>query len=223
MIAAVIPAYNEESYIGQVVRSARQYVDVVIVVDNNSTDLTATVAESAGAWVLREYKQGAGAATWRGWCVAKAMECEGIITLDGDGQHETGDIPLMISWIKNSLADVVLGTRFLTANAIPPYRRFGIKVITFFCNLFAADPVSDAQCGIRAFSRKAMQSIRLEESGYGLMIEEIIKARHFKLKVLNIPVTCYYRGLDKDSNMNPIRQGLYTLFYILKWRLKLHE
>jgi glycosyltransferase involved in cell wall biosynthesis len=222
MITAVIPAYNEERYIADVVERVLKYVDVVIVVDNNSEDGTARLAEGVGALVLKEHTRGAGSATNMGLQSAKAIGSDIVVTIDGDGQHDPADIPHLIEPILKNDADVVLGSRFMNQNiTIPLYRKFGIKVITLCCNICTNNWITDAQCGLRAFSKYALQTFDIEEHGYGIMIEEIMKAKKAYLRVEEVPVQCFYRGLKSDSGMNPIKQGIMTLLYIIKWRLRL--
>lgn len=221
MIVAVIPAYNEETYIREVILETFKYVDAVIVVDNCSKDKTVRIAEGAGAMVITEYIQGAGAATNRGMQMAKAMGADIVVTIDADGQHNPMDIPRLVEPIIKNDADVVLGSRFINQCIIPTYRRFGIKVITLCCNLYSNVWLTDAQCGLRAFSKFALKTFTLEEKGYGIMIEEIMKSKKLWLRIREVPVQCFYRGLESDSGMNPVKQGILTLLCILKWRLKL--
>jgi glycosyltransferase involved in cell wall biosynthesis len=194
MIVAVIPAHNEETYIGEVVKETFKYVDAVIVVDNNSKDKTARIAEGAGAMVIPEYIRGAGAATNRGMQMAKAMGADIVVTIDADGQHNPADIPQLVEPILKNDADIVLGSRFINQGVvIPAYRKFGINVITLCCNLYSNVWVTDAQCGLRAFSKYSLKTFTLQEHGYGLMIEQIIKARSLGLRIKEVPVKCIYR------------------------------
>jgi len=222
MITVVIPAYNEEKHIADVVKKALKCADYVVVVDNNSTDNTYQVASDAGALVVSEQIQGAGAATRKGFEIAQQLMSDIVVTLDGDGQHSPFDIQYLIKPILDNDADVVWGSRFKgTLLQIPGYRKFGIKVITLCCNLLSRECVTDAQCGIRAFNKFSLMTFKVEENGYGVMIEQIMKARHLHLRVKESPVQCCYRDFGSDSSMNPVKQGLLTLLCILKWRLKL--
>jgi len=223
---AIIPAFNEEHNIGEVVRGTLKHVDKVYVIDNNSKDQTANIAEKAGAIVFPEYEKGAGAATRHGWCVCKELarmgECDIVVTIDGDGQHNPDDIPWLLAPILKNDADVVLGTRFVNPEIMPGYRRFGNKVITLCANLYYnGDWITDAQCGLRAFNKLALNALTIEENSYGLIIEAIMKSRSLGLRIAEVPVQCIYRGLDQDSNMNPVKHGLSILLGIAKWRLKL--
>jgi glycosyltransferase involved in cell wall biosynthesis len=222
---AIIPAFNEEYNIGSVVKETLKYVDVVYVIDNNSSDNTAGIARESGAISLIEHDKGAGAATSHGWKICKWLasigQCDVVVTLDGDGQHDPADIPRLIEPILKNDADVVLGSRFIHQGVIPPYRKFGNDVITLCSNIYyKGDWVTDAQCGMRAFGKIAIVSMDIEEKGFGLIVEAIMKSRQLGLRIAEVPVQCIYRGLDQDSTMNPVIHGISILLGIVKWRLK---
>jgi len=223
---AIIPAFNEEQNIGLVVKETLKYVDAVYVVDNNSSDNTAGIARESGAIALIEHEKGAGAATAHGWRVCQWLasigQCDIVVTLDGDGQHNPADIPHLVEPILKNNADIVLGSRFINQTTIPAYRKFGNDVITLCSNVYyKGDWVYDAQCGMRSFNKLALTALDIEEKGYGLIIEAIMKSRSLGLRIAEVPVQCIYRGLDQDSNMNPVKHGLSILLGIAKWRLKL--
>lgn len=224
-VVAIIPAHNEEQFIGNVVIQTLKYVDAVYVVDNNSTDKTSRIAQSYGAIVIPEGVKGAGAATAAGWRVSKGLakigHCNILVTLDGDGQHDPHDIPKIIEPILKGEASVVFGSRFMGKNNIPAYRKLGIKVITIACSLFSKQPLTDAQCCLRAFGLPAIMDIDLTDKGFGFSIEEIMKARKLKLRIKEIPVECVYRELKSDSTMNPIKHGISVLLKVFEWRFKL--
>ena len=136
MILAVIPAYNEEGRIAQVVAAAKRYVDAVLVVDDGSTDRTAECAVQAGARIVSHAQNcGAGAATMTGLDAARMLGAQIVVTLDADGQHDPQEIPLLLKPIQEDKADIVFANRFGRKNIIPLVRRVfnGIgNVLTLF-------------------------------------------------------------------------------------------
>lgn len=138
-VSAVIPAFNEESRIADVVRGAGRVVDEVVVVDDASTDNTARVAERAGAVVVRQQaNEGYIAAIRRGFQVASGNV---VVTLDGDGELPASSIPDLVAPILDGTADMVQGRR----DSIPrPSERF----LTWLAN--RAAPVGDSGTGMRA-------------------------------------------------------------------------
>lgn len=118
-ITAIIPAYNEQISIGSVVLAARNYVDRVLVIDDGSTDRTSEIAELAGAEIIHHEKNmGKGEALKTGFHAAEDSDI--LVTIDGDGQHKTSEIPNIIQPIIDGEADIVNGSRYLKAGEKTP-------------------------------------------------------------------------------------------------------
>jgi glycosyltransferase involved in cell wall biosynthesis len=218
---AIIPAYNEEKTIGEVVSQTLQYVDSVIVINDQSTDNTVNVAVCAGASVkFTKGNRGVGKATRQGILLALIYGADAIVTLDGDGQHNPGDIPQMLKLLGRF--DIVLTSRFMDMfTNIPAYRKFGVKVITFAYNFGYKYKVNDAQCGLRAFRSTILEQIDLEEDGFGFSTEILIKARSKGCHITEMPTTVkYHKEFKQNSTLNPIKHGLSVLLCTLKWRFK---
>ena len=132
MLTFIIPAYNEESHIESLIQSARNYVDQIVVCDDGSTDDTASIAKKSGAVVIsHKTNQGYGAAIISLFEYARNNNAQIMITLDGDGQHDPKQIPLLLDTLTRHNVDVVIGSRFLNQNTeAPGYRKRGIKIIT---------------------------------------------------------------------------------------------
>lgn len=218
MIVAGIPAFNEEKTIGKVVLLTQKYVDKVIVCDDGSTDFTADIAEKLGALVIRHQKNlGYGAAIQSLFQEAEKLNADVLLTLDGDGQHSPEQIPRMLKPLQSGEADIVIGSRFLNAekNEIPTYRRFGVKLITKMSNGNNNNKISDAQSGLRAYTRNAIQRLELLENGMGISAEILRKAHDKNLKIVEVPATIRYNGLDTSTH-SPWRHGLNVITTILK-------
>jgi glycosyltransferase involved in cell wall biosynthesis len=199
LIVACIPAYNEEKTIAKVVLLTQKQVDVVVVCDDGSEDLTADIAQRLGATVIRHDENlGYGAAIQRLFRKALEMEADVMVTLDADGQHNPEEIPRLIQPILNGESDVAIGSRFLEEhNDIPAYRRFGIKLIT---NLVRSKKFSDALCGFRAYGKRAIKSLALYEEGMGVSTEILMAAEHRNLTMMEVPVYVRYKGLDTSGH-----------------------
>lgn len=218
LIIAGIPAYNEEKTIAKVVLLAQRHVDVVVVCDDGSEDLTADIAQKLGAIVIKHGKNmGYGAAIQTLFEKAKALNADSLVTMDADGQHDTKQIPKLIQPILENKADIVIGSRFLQPNSgMPLYRRFGIKVLTKMTKSSRErGTLTDAQCGFRAYSRKALEGLVLEEAGMGISSEILLKARGLGLVVTEVPVEVRYRGLETSTH-NPLKHGLGVIGAIVK-------
>jgi glycosyltransferase involved in cell wall biosynthesis len=218
LIVAAIPAYNEEKTIAKVVVRAMKHVDKVVVVDDGSTDDTAAIAEHLGAHLVRhEGNRGYGAAIQSCFSFARDINSDALVILDADGQHNGDDIPRMLAPIRAGDADIVVGSRFAGADTseVPSYRRAGLRIINEATNRIAKQKISDTQNGFRAYSRKAIQQIRMYERGMGVTSEIQIRGGDAGLTVLEVPVEVAYKGL-KTSSQNPLSHGLEILGAVLQ-------
>lgn len=212
-VAAVIPAFNEEKYIGTVVLKARQYVDETIVVDDGSSDQTAKVARLAGATVIQhQQNKGYGASIQSLLAEAKKRDIGIAVLLDGDSQHNPDDIPRLIRPISEGF-DLVIGSRALQSKNIPGYRRVGQKVIGGFSRVLSGENLSDSESGFRAFSRKALDSLELKENGMAISAETISRATEKKLKITETPISISYT--EDGSTLNPVVHGVGVLGRII--------
>lgn len=220
-VVAAIPCLNEEPFIGDIVSRARGFVDEVIVIDDGSTDRTADVARSAGAYVVKhDVRQGAGAATRSAFEAAKKRGVDVLVTLDGDGQHNPDEIPQVMAPILRGEADLVIGSRFLKTDLkqAPKYRKFGIDVITWLYNFGSKVKVSDSQSCFRAHSRRLIQAVKITEEGFGFSIQVLIQARRKGFIIREIPISCIYH--DQGSSLNPIVHGLGVAWKVIKLRFR---
>lgn len=218
MIVAAIPAYNEEKTIAKVVLLAQKHVDVVVVCDDGSEDLTANIAQKLGATVIKHEKNmGYGAALQTLFAKARALNADIMLTLDADGQHDAEEIPKLLQPITENKADIVIGSRFLQRNSnIPRYRRFGIKVLTKMTNgSRRKSSLTDAQCGLRAYNRQAIESMDLNEHGMGISAEILLNARNQGLRIVEVPVNVHYHGLETSAH-NPFKHGANVLGTIIR-------
>jgi glycosyltransferase involved in cell wall biosynthesis len=217
MILAAIPALNEETAIGSVVLRAKRHVDTVIVIDDGSTDATSKIAKLAGAEVIRhDYNQGKGEALRQAFLRAKELNADILVCLDGDGQHNPDEIPRLLIPINKGDADMVIGSRFLDIHSdIPKYRRAGQKVLNGLTNSVTATKVTDSQSGFRAFSKKAIETISLEEKGIGIESYMQRAADDSGLRIAEVPITCRY-DIEHVSKMGSVRHGFSVVNTLLK-------
>lgn len=214
-----IPAYNEEVSIGSVILRAKIYADMVIVVDDGSTDNTADVARLAGAAVVRhEQNRGYGAAIRTCFETARQLNVDAMVIIDADGQHDPVEIPLLFEELKTSKSDIVIGSRFVNGNGrnqkIPLYRKLGMKVLDTATNITTGVRVSDSQSGFRAYSRRAIERIRLNHSDMAAGSEILINAVQHNLAISEVPISVRYDV--SGSTINPISHGMGVLNKILR-------
>ena len=217
MKLACIPAYNEELHIESLVKLTKNHVDKVVVCDDGSTDDTADIAKNAGAIVIsHKTNKGYGAAIISLFNYARENNAEVMITLDGDGQHDPDQIPLLLNTITQHNVDVVIGSRFLNQNIdAPGYRQRGIKIITSTSNYGTDLKVSDSQSGFRAYSKNAINTIHPTEYGMSVSTEILLKISNKGLSLAEVPITVSYDG--DTSQHNPISHGISVLGNTLKY------
>ena len=217
---ACIPAYDEERSIGSVVVRATKYVDRIIVCDDGSKDLTSTIAEGLGAVVLRhERNLGKGAALKTAFRYAKGLEPDVVVMLDGDGQHDPGEIPRLVEPILGGEVDMVVGSRYVAGSRVdaPLYRRLGLRVFNALSGRSGDSGVSDTQSGFRAFSSDALDVVlACEAEGYGVEMEQLVLAHKNGLRVVEVPVAIRYRGLGNTSKKNPAYHGFELVDTVLR-------
>jgi glycosyltransferase involved in cell wall biosynthesis len=218
-VIAVIPCLNEEKFLGNIVTRASGHVDKIIVIDDGSNDNTAGVAARAGAEVISHTaRKGAGAATRTGFKAALQLGADIVVTLDGDGQHNPDEIPVLLDPLIKGHADLVIGSRFLCDAKVPEYRKMGIDIITWLYNFGHKIKIVDSQSGFRAFNRRALEAINITYAGFGFSIESLVQARKKKLRIVEAPVSCIYH--DSGSTEHPISHGVNVALSVIAIRLK---
>ena len=214
---ALIPAYNEERFIGSVVLKTKRYVDEVWVVDDGSSDCTAELAEQAGATVLRhETNLGKGAALNTGFRAIRKLEAAdvSVVTLDADGQHEPAELLAVLEPISRGEADLVIGSRYLANESdVPRSRIWGHKFFNSFTNLVSGTAVSDSQSGFRAFSPRALEAISFSSRGFSVESEMQFLANRHGLRVVEVPIVISYTDKPKRPVMG---HGMAVLNGILR-------
>lgn len=207
-LVAVIPAFNEERFIGSVVLTARNYCDIVIVVDDGSSDRTAEVARAAGASVVQQPAQGGkGSALNAGFLAALRYRPSATVILDGDAQHDPAEIHEVAGPILSGKADVVIGSRFLTddRSSIPWWRQIGQVALTVATNRASGVKLSDSQTGYRAFSSEALRELKFRSKGLSVESEMQFLLKESRLRLAEVPI--HVRYLDGNKR-NPITHGL---------------
>jgi len=213
---ACIPAYNEEHSIADVVTKSLSHVDRVVVCDDGSTDDTAKVAREAGAIVITQSNQGYGAAISSLFDYARKENARIMVTLDGDGQHNPNQIPLLVDAISTHSVDVAIGSRFLNGSTkASGYRKTGIKIITSASNYGTNFKVSDSQSGFRAYSKDAIDAIHPTEQGMSVSTEILLKISNKGLSIAEVPITISYEG--DTSEQNSVSHGVGVLMNTIKY------
>jgi len=219
-VLVVIPAYNEADSIGAVVTTARRYLPV-LVVDDGSTDATATVAAAAGARVLRQQpNQGKGAALRAGFRHALAAGYEAIITLDADGQHDPDEIPRFLDCYATTRADLIIGARAF--NRMPPVRRLANTLGRLSFSWAVGRPIPDNQSGYRLLARRLLErALTGRETGFEFEVEVIVLCLEAGYRLEWVPIRTLYAG--ETSHIRPLHHVIHFTRLVWQTRRRLHR
>jgi glycosyltransferase involved in cell wall biosynthesis len=220
---AVVPAYNEVATIGGVVRSIHERAPEfdVVVIDDGSTDATAEVATRAGARVIRHpFNLGIGGAVQTGFAFAVENDYDYMVQVDGDGQHDPGEIAkLRAAMNADPGIDVVVGSRFLTSDyeyPAPISRRTGIHIFAFVLSRLVEGRVSDPTSGFRLYNRCAISLFARDYPHDYPEVEAVLMLHHHRLRMREVPVRMFQRGGGSSS----IDSGK-SVYYMVKVLLAL--
>jgi glycosyltransferase involved in cell wall biosynthesis len=215
----IIPALNEQDSIAHVIDLIKEHAPWadVAVINDGSTDRTGAIAEACGAQVLHlPHNVGIGAAVQTGMIFAARYGYEVAVQNDGDGQHDPREIPLLVSDLMTSGADVVIGSRYIEDRGYitPPIRRFGIVILARVISGVTRQKFTDPTSGFRASNRR---TIRLCATFYPHDYPEpeaVVILHRAGLRLREIPVTMNPRYGGKSS-ITPIKSGLYMVKVLL--------
>jgi glycosyltransferase involved in cell wall biosynthesis len=214
-IVIVIPAYNEERFIGSIVLLARQYSRHVIVVDDGSADATAELARLAGAQVIRHPEnRGKGAALNTALQAAHLHNPDVVVMLDADGQHSLEELMRVVAPVLSGDADLVIGSRYIgDSSQTPRHRIWGHWVFNWITRLASGVPASDSQSGYRAFSPQVLPVISFQSSGFSVESEMQFIVNQYGLRLVEVPITVQYQ--DKPKR-NVFSHGIMVLNGVLR-------
>jgi glycosyltransferase involved in cell wall biosynthesis len=215
-VLAIIPAYCEERFIGQVVREVLEHVNTALVVDDGSTDRTSAEAEAAGAQVIRHSTNlGKGAALKTGLRRAVLIEADFFLFLDGDGQHDPAEIPAFIEAINRSNADLVIGNRMLNLESMPFIRRWTNQFMSWQIGRICKLPIPDSQCGFRLARRDLQPVLMAPSNRFEFESESLILAARRGVRLNFVPIRTIYT--DQRSKIQPLRDTMRYFRLIRKY------
>ena len=201
-IAIIIPAYNEEKNIEELLKRFKDFPrKSIIVVDDGSSDRTSSIVERYGATLLKHKKNlGKGMAHRTAFEYVLKNCFEGVVTMDADGQHTPEEIERFIK-AKDS-ADILIGTRRMALANMPLERYLTNKVSSLVVSLIASQRVFDSQSGFRYISSEVLRNIPLKTRRFDTESEILIKAGRMGFKIGYVPISTIYR--EEKSYINPL-------------------
>ena len=226
-LSVLIPVYNEERYVGEVITrvlALGAVVREVIVVDDGSTDRTAEAVQAAadGEPKVRFHKSpkngGKTAAIKQALTMA---EGDIIIVQDADLEYDPAEIPDVIAPIVNGQADVVFGSRFLVRKAARVHyfsHYVANKVLTTLCNCLTNRNMTDIETGYKAFRREVIKPLVLTSKGFGMEVEIAAMVCKTKARTYEVPISYYGRAYDEGKKIG-VMDGVHALWYIFYYNL----
>jgi glycosyltransferase involved in cell wall biosynthesis len=200
----IIPAYNAAASLGPLVRAVCAQGLDVIVVDDGSSDATGRIAKEQGAQVVPlQANCGKGIALRAGFRHAVDAGYAGVVTMDGDGQHNPQDLPLLLKSAEKSAAKVVVGNRMSEARAMPWVRRLTNQTMSRIISALIRQKVPDSQCGFRFIHREVLENTRLTATHYDIETELLLAAGRKGWSVVSEPIHTIYGG--QESHIRPVR------------------
>ncbi len=225
LLSIVVPAYNEEHTVGDVIDRLKAAVRAIgiaseiLVVDDHSRDKTVEVSLNhfAKVYSLTEHK-GKGYALRAGFAKAQG---DIIVTIDSDGSNRPEELPLLLQPLLENQADLVIGSRF-SGKKPTSGKRFnaaGVRVFNLFIRILTGASVSDSQSGYRAMKRRVLDGLGLKSGTYEIESEMLVKIARRKFRVKEVPVSFEQRTFGVTS-LDPIVDGFKILMSILTSYLK---
>ena len=211
----LIPVYNEAQTIGRLVNILKKQEYDIIVLDDGSQDNSGHLAEEAGAIVLyNKEKSGKGATLQRGFNYALKKGYDGVLTMDGDGQHDPLDVENFFKQAKENPNQIITGNRMQNHQGMPIVRyltnRFMSGLISFACR----QSILDTQCGYRYIGCHILKRIPLQCTGFEIETEILMKASKKGFPIISIPIQTIYR--NEKSKINPLKDTIRFFIYFVK-------
>ena len=216
--AIVIPAYNEESTIHDITLRALTQSDLVIVVEDGSTDNTLEQLEGLPITLIAHSEnQGKAASLWDGVQSARQHNVDYIVTLDGDGQHAPEDIPSLFSKSAQHPEHIIVGARLADKSAIPAKRYYANRIANFWISWAAGYPISDTQSGFRIYPAGLFDDLSISTAKHDSFVFEseiIILAAQKNIKCTSVAIPAVYAENARPSHFRGVRDITYITLMV---------
>ncbi len=214
----VVPCLNEEHAIGNLLEAVLAHCRDVIVIDDGSSDRTAEVVSHMPVTLIRHAeRRGKGEALRAGFREALKRGASGVLTLDGDGQHDPADIPRILAAAHRFPGTLIVGARMLGRERQPGARRRANDFADWGISWGCGRPVADTQSGQRWYPRAAAELTDLHAQDFVFEAAILIAAsRDLDMPVVSVPVVCRYDHGARHSHFSPVRDVVRITWYTLR-------
>ena len=218
-VAAAIPAYQAEPFVGNVVAGTLRELERVLVIDDGSDDRTCERARAAGAEVVRlDANRGKGTALRIAFETLFAEGFDGVLTLDADGQHLPTEIPVLVSEFERG-ADLVLGTRSHLFNEMSPVRSASNRLSSMAISFAAGRRLPDIQTGFRLYSRRLFEAVPFVGARFEAESAIVVRAARRGMIIRSVPVRLGQPDGRATSHYRPLIDSLRIAFAVTRARL----
>lgn len=206
-VGALIPAYQEENHIADVVRRTLQQLDHLVVIDDGSSDATAQNARAAGGEVIMHAQnRGKGESIKAGFRYWLEREVDYVLILDADGQHLPEEIGRFINAAASNRSELLVGTRMRDVSRMPPVRRFVNRYMSGKISKVCGQEIPDTQCGFRMLHRGLLPHLLGGTGHFDYETEMLIIASRRGCRVESVPISTVYS--DEVSSIHPVRDTI---------------
>lgn len=222
-IAIVIPVLNEEVALRLLLAELpKDFAQWIIVVDNGSTDETASVARDAGMMVVSETIRGYGSACLKGFKTAYSLGAEIVIFMDGDGSDDPADLPMMLAPLSEGCADFVIGSRVserAERGAVPPQARLGNWLVSRMIHLLYGVRLHDIG-SFRALRCSLLDALEMREMTFGWPVEMVVKAARTGYRIVELPIHYRHRSHGRSKVAGTFVGSVKAAYYMLRTTLR---
>lgn len=221
-LTVLLPALNEEDGIGDVIDSIPTqeiadagYSTTILVVDGHSTDRTIEIARRKGAKVLFQNGRGKGFAVRMGF---ESLDSDFLVMMDADKTYPSGEMPVFLELLEQG-ADIVMGSRLLgdiDTGAMSDLNRAGNRILSFMASRLYGRITTDVCTGMWGFSRRAVESLRLNSSGFEVEVEMFAQAAKAGLVIREVPIS--YSRRKGQAKLGSLGSGLSIALKLLRKR-----
>jgi glycosyltransferase involved in cell wall biosynthesis len=215
----LIPAYNAAETLQELLMQIKTVAspNQIVVVDDGSVDQTAKIAQNEGVIVLtHSYNKGKGSALKTGFReIIQNRKEPYILCMDADLQHSVNDIPKFLQCAAEDRYQLIIGNRLSRTDNMPYHRRLSNRITSFIVSKLTGQQIQDSQCGYRLISKELLSTVQLEENGFQMESEMILKAAEQGYQVGFVNIATVYR--DESSSIRHVYDTL--KFMALIWRI----
>lgn len=214
----VMPAFNEDKYIGRVIKDINKVGLALIVIDDGSKDNTSIVAKKYCEHVLvHRTNLGKGAALKTGCQYAfQKLKADGVIFMDSDGQHDAGDLRNFVEKL-NEGNDIIFGVRSFNRD-MPTMRIIGNRLASAIVLLLYGKYIPDIPSGYKALSRQGYNKLIWKSSDYGVELEIAVRTAMSKHNFITVPISTIYHDMDRGMTLIDV---IKMVFSMIVWRITL--